>query len=394
MARLRALVLGAALWLGAPPLSAEAPPARPPASARPGDAAPATSARPGGSASGGAPAASDARAVLAACGPADEALGQAAAEVARRRLQGRKIASPDELAAVLRDAGSAATWPRSLVFVGQPVDLAQAAEQTRAFVKKLPSALPVRCGVAMVQDAQGPEALAVIAAPHAATVAPTPRRVRPGAWVTVDVQLLVPATGAKIVVLGPTGLPREIPSSFHKGRLQGRFAADRPGRWLAQAVATLTHGPMPVAEVAVSSGEGAAAIPAEAPGEGVQGASDEATLLAMVNEARRSEGLPLLTRDARLAKLAQAHAAAMAQAQTVGHDVGHGDPEARAEAAGLQVDALGENVGRAMTLAQAHRGLWSSPSHRKNTLDRRWKRAGVGVVQRDGSTWVALLFSP
>jgi uncharacterized protein YkwD len=302
--------------------------------------------------------------VLAACGPADEALGQAAAEVARRRLQGRKIASPDELAAVLRDAGSAATWPRSLVFVGQPVDLAQAAEQTRAFVKKLPSALPVRCGVAMVQDAQGPEALAVIAAPHAATVAPTPRRVRPGAWVTVDVQLL------------------------------GRFAADRPGRWLAQAVATLTHGPMPVAEVAVSSGEGAAAIPAEAPGEGVQGASDEATLLAMVNEARRSEGLPLLTRDARLAKLAQAHAAAMAQAQTVGHDVGHGDPEARAEAAGLQVDALGENVGRAMTLAQAHRGLWSSPSHRKNTLDRRWKRAGVGVVQRDGSTWVALLFSP
>ena len=335
-----------------------------------------------------------ARAVLQACGPADEALGRAAAELARRRLRGQKIASPDELSALLREAGSAATWPRSLVFVGQPVDRAQAAAETRAFVRKLPTSLPARCGVALVQDEQGAEALAVVAAPFAARAAAAPRRVRVGAWVTVDVQLQAPATDAKIVLLGPSGAPREIPASLHEGRLLGRFAADRAGRWLAQAVATLEHGPMPVAEIEVLGGDAAATGAAEAPGEGASGADDEVTLLAMVNEARRSEGLGALVRDPRLAKVAQAHAAAMVRKQVVGHDVGEGDPAQRAEAAGVRSRTLGENVARARSLPLVHRSLWSSPSHRKNTLETRWQRAGVGVVRgEDGSVWAALLFA-
>jgi uncharacterized protein YkwD len=332
------------------------------------------------------------RAVLEACGPADEALGRAAAEVARRRLAGQKIASPEELAAVLREAGSTATWPRSLVFLGQPVDLPRAAGEARAFVQKLPAKLPVRCGVAVARDEQGVEALAVVAAPLAAVAAPTPRQVRPDGWVTVEIKLQVPASEARIVVLGPSGLPREIPSSFHEGKLLGRFAADRPGRWLAQAVATLDHGPMPVAEIEVFRGEATAAAQ-EAPGEGARGVDDAATLLAMVNEARRSEGLPPLTRDATLAKVARAHAEAMAKAQVVGHDLGQGDPERRAEAAGARFRALGENVARASSVARAHRGLWASPSHRKNTLDPRWKRAGAAVVEREGSSWVTVLFA-
>lgn len=339
-------------------------------------------------AAAGAP---SARSVLQACGPADEVLGQVAAEVARRRLNGQKIASPDELVALLREAGSSATWPRLLVFVGQPVDLAQAAAETRAFVRKLPASVPARCGVAVVRDEGGAEALAVIAAPHAATVAPTPRQVRPDGWVTVDVKLRVPTSEGKIVVLGPSGPPREIPSSLHQGRLLGRFQADRPGRWLAQAVATLDHGPMPVAEIEVLRGEAGAAT--AVPGEGARGEDPQAMLLAMVNEARQSEGLPALALDPRLTTLARSHAEAMAQSQVVGHDLGQGDPERRAEEAGLRFHALGENVARASSVVQAHRSLWSSPSHRKNTLERRWKSAGVGVVERGGSSWVALLFA-
>ncbi|MCS6900669.1 MAG: CAP domain-containing protein [Myxococcales bacterium] len=332
------------------------------------------------------------RAILEACGPADEALGRAAAEVARRRLTGQRITSADELAAVLREAGSTATWPRSLVFLGQPVDLLQATMETRNFVRKLPVRFPVRCGVAVARGGQGVEAIAVVAAPNVATVVPIPKQVRPDGWVTLEVKLQVPASDARLVVLGPRGLPREIPSSFHKGKLQGRFLADRPGRWLAQAVADLDHGPMPVAEVEVFRGDAMAPMQ-EVPGEGAWGADNEATLLAMLNEARRSEGLPPLVRDEALTGVARAHAEAMAKQQVVGHDLGQGDPQQRAEAAGVRFRILGENVARASSVAQAHRGLWASPSHRKNTLDSRWQRAGVAVVERQGSSWVTVLFA-
>lgn len=334
------------------------------------------------------------QAVLHACGASDDALGKAAAEIAQRRIKGQKIASPDELSEVLREAGSSATWPRSLVFVGQPVNLTQATEQTRAFVKKMPTKLPVRCGVALTQDDQGKEVLAVIATPRAAHVTPVARRVRPGSWVTVEVQLEVPATHAQIILLGPSGLPRRIPASFYHGKLLGRFAADRPGRWLAQATASLSHGPMPIAEIEVFSGEETTTVSSQAPGEEITKANDEATLLAMINEARRSENLGALTLDKRLKKLAQAHAAAMARKQQVGHDVGEGDPEQRAEAVGLRFAALGENVARSKSLPLAHRSLWASPSHRKNTLEARWSRAGIGVARtEDGSIWIAILFA-
>lgn len=333
------------------------------------------------------------RAVLDACGPGDEALNRAALEVARRRLKGQRVSAPEELSALLREAGSTAAWPRSLVLRGQPVDRSVAAAAARDFAKKIPARLPLRCGVASVSDDQGAEVLAVLAAPVAARVAPFAPKIRVGAWFTVDARLLVPASGARVVVLGPSGLPRTIPTSFHKGRVQGRFAVDRPGRWLAQVVADLDGGPLPVAELEVRGGEpaGDAAPGPQAPGEGATGPSDEAALLAMINEARKSEGLGPLERDEALAKLALEHASAMARKQLVAHDVGGGDPEQRA--AHLQPRALGENVAHALSLPQAHRALWSSPSHRQNLLTARFRKAGVAVVREGDSLWVTELFT-
>ncbi len=329
-----------------------------------------------------------------ACGPLDEALGRVATEVARRRLLGQRVA--DELAPLVRQAGHTSPWPRSLTFAGQPVDRAQAAVQVSAFARKVPARWPVRCGVASLSDAEGHEVVSVVAAPDTARVAPFARSLRTSTWFTVDVQVQVPASGARVIVLGPSGAPRSIPSSWLKGRVQGRFVITRPGRWLAQVVADTPAGPLPVAELEVYGGPAPSGSSGHepAPGESATGADDETALVAMVNAARQSEGLGALAPDESLARLARAHAAAMARAGLVGHDVGDGDPEQRASAAGVVFTRLGENVAHALSLPAAHRALWSSPSHRQNLLTPGYRQTGVAALRDpDGSVWVVELFA-
>ncbi|HMJ13417.1 MAG TPA: CAP domain-containing protein, partial [Polyangiaceae bacterium] len=106
-----------------------------------------------------------------------------------------------------------------------------------------------------------------------------------------------------------------------------------------------------------------------------------------------SERLGKLRRDERLDQVAQAHAEAMLKARRIGHDVGNGDPRARVEAAGLALNAAGENVVHAANLRRAHRALWSSPSHRGNLLQKRFDALGIGITNDpDGSVWVCEVF--
>src|SRR5690606_5615224 len=124
-----------------------------------------------------------------------------------------------------------------------------------------------------------------------------------------------------------------------------------------------------------TEGQGVVA-PEQAPGENERGPTPEATLTAMLNAARASEALPQLRRDPRLDAVAQAHARQMAKRGTLAHDAGDGDPEARLEAAGIDVgegDVVGENVAHAGSAASAHRALWASPSHRANLVSSRYQ---------------------
>jgi uncharacterized protein YkwD len=338
------------------------------------------------------PAQASEEALQRACGKADAALTRAAREVARRRVAGTRVASAEELTRILRESGSTAPWPRSLVFVGPQTDQDALTNRVRTWSAGLPSRLPRRCGVASATDDRGSVALAVVAAPVGATLQPIPARVRESSWVTIDGQLLVPATGARVVLIGPAGLPRTMPASFTDGHVVARFSADHPGRWLAQLVADLNEGPLPVAEIELQVGEPAQARD-EAPGEAEAGPDEEASLALMVNNARLSEGLAPLPLDPALSALARAHSARMAERDLVAHDAGDGDPEKRLESAQIAADTLGENVAHGATVAASHRLLWWSPSHRLNLLSPRFTSVGIGITRgRDGTAWVTQLF--
>jgi uncharacterized protein YkwD len=205
------------------------------------------------------------------------------------------------------------------------------------------------------------------------------------------------ARGGSVVVLGPSGVPRQVPTSFDGETLRARFAPDEPGPFLVQMLADVAGGVRPVIEATVFADVPPSAARAPVPSEGVgavSSAGDDGALFAMTAAARAWSGLRALMRDPRLDEVAREHAWRMARSSVLAHDVGDGDPAERVRAADVDARDVGENVARASTAAGAHRALWESPSHRANLVRREFDRVGVGAVRdAQGMLWVVEEFA-
>lgn len=109
--------------------------------------------------------------------------------------------------------------------------------------------------------------------------------------------------------------------------------------------------------------------------------SDEAEMLTLLNQSRRENGLPPLTFDSTLQRVARAHSEEMFQLGYFAHDSPvSGSPFARMKAAGVSEPAMGENLAYAPSVEVAERGLMRSPGHRANILSPDFSKVGIGVV--------------
>jgi uncharacterized protein YkwD len=107
----------------------------------------------------------------------------------------------------------------------------------------------------------------------------------------------------------------------------------------------------------------------------------EAQMLALVNEERLAQGLPLLQPDTALTRVARLHSADMFRRGYFSHLTPEGhDPYHRIRQARIPFRAAGENLALAPTIPVAHDGLMNSPGHRANILQRRFGRVGIGVM--------------
>jgi uncharacterized protein YkwD len=328
-------------------------------------------------------------------------LRDTARAVVAERLQGLPAPEPETLSFVQRAAGEPHPWPRVWVIT------ARAAFDQGTFRKldawlastSMTEFVPLRrCGVATGVSSNGTIALAVVVIDALADLAPIPTRVRTGQWLTVEARMRVPARDGKVVIMGPSGAPRSVPTWFDGTTLRARFAPDSPGEHSLQVVANLPGGPRPVIEatIFVDLDPSAATPPHDAPGEGLSDSpkDDCDSLARMLAAARVFSGLEPLVRDPRLDAVASAHAAQMARAHRLAHDVGDGDPLDRLHNAGLHPRDAGENVAQASTIALAHRAQWWSPSHRANMLRGAQNRLGIGVVRDErGQAWAVELFA-
>ncbi len=338
------------------------------------------------------------RALTSACGAADGALARVAAKLASERAHGMGPPDPDRVTSLLRAQGEPHVRPRIVSASGRGA-IDDDAVRARLEADRRPS---TRCGVALARPEagnEGNERFVAVTVEALADLDPLPARARTGEWLTFAAALHVPATSAKLVVLGPRGLPRTVPTSIVDragGRVRARFALDRPGAFTVQLVAELATGPQPVLETRVFADVEPTDddAPSPAPGEDAVAGEDAAAVARMTAALRASESLPPLVRDERLDALALAHAEKMRDARTVAHDLGDGDLALRFESAGLAAKIVGENVARARSVALAHRALHASPSHRMNLLRADYTHLGVGVVtDESGNVHVCEVFA-
>lgn len=309
----------------------------------------------------------------AACGEADGTLDEVAA-----RLATDPDRDPDHVTTLLRESGEPHVRPR--------VVRAASAEAARASLEGLRHAT-TRCGLAI-----GEAGLVAVLVDAPADLDPLPTHARTGTWLSFSATLHAAVSGARLVVLGPRGAPRTVPTSLDRGHARARFALESPGAFTVQLVGDRPGGPEPLLEARIFADVPDDAVTPPAPGE--EAGNDADALERMTAVLRTSEALSALRRTPELDAIAEAHVRKMREAGRIAHDVGDGDLVARLDAAGLGAGAgrAGENVARARTAALAHRALHASPSHRMNLLDPRFREAGFAAVQSDGLIWVCEVF--
>ncbi len=341
-----------------------------------------------------------ARVAQSRCGDGEAGLHEAAVRIVARKMHGLPMPDADAIAAVQRAEGEPHPWARAWAASAKRLSQEATLRSLDVWLAEGRDPRLRRCGVASSVASDGVEVLAVVVVDALADLSPLPIRGRTGQWIDVEAHLHVPARGGHVIVLGPSGSPRQVPTWFDGRSLHARFALDRPGEFAVQVVASTDSGPRPVLEAVVFADVDPFvplqddAAPA-APGEDADASgSDADDLLRMLSAARTSAGESPLFRDARLDTVARAHAERMASAQDLAHDTGDGDPSERLRSAGLEARTSGENVAHAATVALAHRALWASPSHRANVLRREFERVGV-AVSRDGrgDAWVVETFA-
>jgi uncharacterized protein YkwD len=336
----------------------------------------------------------DASLVDAACGPSDRALLRVAERILGREAKGLPLLDTSEISFALRSGGAPYVWPRAWTARGTDDEGTRRAKVAE-WLASLSDEGDKRCAVASsLHDGQA--AFAAVAVTVRADLEPLPTRVPVGTWLDLRGVLLVPTSRVEVVVLGPRGRPHAVLASHSANNVRARFRADRAGTWLVQLIVTTEGGPQLAAEAIVAAG-----VPppetfdtARAPGETSvpRGATPRDALLAMVNGARASEGLPGVRRDERLDHVALGQAEIMRERRTLSHDAGGAGMSERLSSIALR--SAGENGAHATDLSRAHRALWRSPSHRENLLHPAFELVGIGIApDDDGSVWVCEIFA-
>ncbi len=107
----------------------------------------------------------------------------------------------------------------------------------------------------------------------------------------------------------------------------------------------------------------------------------EVLMLSLVNNERKSKGLPELKIDEKLREVARNHARDMFSRGYFSHYAPEGlSPFDRMKNAGIIYVYAGENLALAPDANKAEQGLMNSEGHRENILNSNFNKVGIGVV--------------
>ena len=115
--------------------------------------------------------------------------------------------------------------------------------------------------------------------------------------------------------------------------------------------------------------------------------SAEKQMVTLINKARAKYGRAPLQLSSVLSYYADKHSATMASKNRLYHN-----PYLTKWLSKYSWRALGENVGMGSSITSLHSAFMGSPGHRANNLSKAYKRVGVGVVAKNGTLWITVIF--
>ena len=115
--------------------------------------------------------------------------------------------------------------------------------------------------------------------------------------------------------------------------------------------------------------------------------SSEISLGSQINHARALNGRARMSLNGSLSDYARRWSANMASRNRLYHNA-----SLATWLRNWSWRILGENVGYGSSTSQVYVAFMNSAPHRANILDRRYRTMGVGVVVKNGRTWVTVIF--
>lgn len=226
-------------------------------------------------------------------------------------------------------------------------------------------------------------------------------------WVNAQLQTEAANTGLDNEFLDPavfaTAQPAAVefldPAVFVTAQPSPTPAVDNAVYCTAQPAVTCRKAAQPA--VAPSPTPQPAALPANRP---IVSTGDYTTfnpsmqeqkLLNLLNEDRARNGLPPLTLDPELSRLAQLKSDDMNSNRYFAHESPtYGDAGQMLDAFHYDYQGVGENIAHHANVEKAEAAFMSSNSHRRNILGSQWLKVGIGVAyDENGNVYVTQLFA-
>jgi uncharacterized protein YkwD len=230
---------------------------------------------------------------------------------------------------------------------------------------------------------------------------PLPRKLASGGHVAIVGRIRSIFHSPEVLFTSPQGSVERLATSAKHDAFTAHFACTRAeGAYQVEIGAADARGPRVLANFPIYCGVAPPVmLPALEPTDTrtLDSVQAEAQLLAQLDRDRKTSGLPVLVHDPRLAQIARQYSREMAETGEVAHYSRRtGSIIDRIQAAKISPapTLIAENVGSALSAADAQHGFMASPGHRDNILNRAVTHVGVGVaVGREEGGTVSLYFT-
>lgn len=122
--------------------------------------------------------------------------------------------------------------------------------------------------------------------------------------------------------------------------------------------------------------------------------AQEQKALNLLNQDRAANGLPALTLDRELSRIARIKSCDMRDNHYFSHtSPTYGNAAAMLTSSGYSFNGVGENIAHHATVDKAQAAFMSSTGHRTNILGSQWTKVGIGICQdSNGFVYVTQLF--